>query len=94
MNQRIQFRIDKATKRLAQQMAESQGNTLSDTCRRLTEQRAEQQRQSLAHNDWLTLQVNQAFEKLNNDNCYFYDHSSVQKDMIVRKERIRAAFKN
>ena len=94
MDQIIQFRIDKATKRLAQQMAESQGNTMSDTCRRLTEQRAEQQRQSLAHDDWLTFQVNQAFEKLNNDNCYFYDHSSVKRDMTVRKERIRAAFKN
>lgn len=93
MDARIQFRVDEETKRLAQKMAESQGSTLSDACRRLTEELAEQQRQLLAHDEWLTLQVNQAFEKLNNDSSYFYDHSSAQKDITVRKERIRAAFK-
>ena len=92
MDSRIQFRIDKETKKHAQQRTESQCNTLSDTCRPLTEELAEQQRQSLAHDDWIRLQVNQAFEKPNNDNCYFYHHTSAQKDMIVRKERIRAAF--
>ncbi len=30
MDTRIQFRVDEETKRLAQQMAESQGRTLSD----------------------------------------------------------------
>ncbi len=90
MDARIQFRVDEETKRLAQQMAESQGSTLSDACRRHTEELAEQQRKSLAHDDWLKLQVDQAFEKLNNDSSYFYNHSSAQKDMMVRKERIRA----
>ncbi|WP_198341864.1 type II toxin-antitoxin system TacA family antitoxin [Oceanisphaera avium] len=37
MDTRIQFRVDEETKRLAQQMAESQGRTLSDACRELTE---------------------------------------------------------
>ena len=92
MDSRIQFRVDEETKKLSRQRAESQGNTLSYKFRRLTEELAEEQLKSLAHNDWLTLQVNQAFEKLNNDNYYFYHHTSAQKDMIIRKEKIRAAF--
>ncbi len=42
METRIQFRIAEDTKRLAQQLAESQGRTLSDACRELAEQMAEQ----------------------------------------------------
>ena len=41
MDTRIQFRVNEETKRLAQLMAESQGRTLSDACRELTEQLAE-----------------------------------------------------
>ena len=44
MDNKIQFRVDEETKRLAQKMAESQGRTLSDACRDLTEQLADQQR--------------------------------------------------
>ncbi len=54
MDTRIQFRVDEETKRLAQQMAESQGRTLSDACRELTEQLADQQRKTLSHDAWLT----------------------------------------
>jgi len=52
MDTRIQFRVDEETKRLAQQMAQSQGKTLSDACRELTEQLAEQQRKALSHDAW------------------------------------------
>ena len=38
MDTRIQFRVDEETKRLAQQMAENQGRTLSDACLELTDQ--------------------------------------------------------
>ena len=38
MDTRIQFSVDEETKRLAQQMAERQGGTLSDSCRQLAEQ--------------------------------------------------------
>ena len=41
MDTRIQFRVDEETKRLAQIMAESQGRTLSDACRELTEELAD-----------------------------------------------------
>ncbi len=64
MDTRIQFRVDEETKRLAQQMAESQGRTLSDACRELTEQLADQQRKTLSHDAWLTEQVNLALRSL------------------------------
>ena len=37
MDARTQFRVDEEVKKLAQQMAESQGRTISDACRELTE---------------------------------------------------------
>ena len=72
MDTRIQFRVDEETKRLAQQMAQSQGKTLSDACRELTEQLAEQQRKSLSHDAWLTEQVNQAIN-LMGEIAFFFD---------------------
>ena len=68
----IQFRVDVEVKRLAQQMAESKGKTLSEACRKLTEQLADQQRKAMSHDAWLTEQVNQAFMKFDSgdsSNC-------------------------
>ncbi|WP_346993367.1 hypothetical protein [Alteromonas gracilis] len=54
MDARLQFKVDEETKRLAQVMAESQGRTLCDACRELTEEPAEQQRKIITHDQWLT----------------------------------------
>lgn len=89
MDTRIQFRVDEETKRLAQQMAESQGYTLSDACRDLTEQLADQQRKAMAHETWLTEQVNQAFEKLNSGKSVFVEHDQAKSRMAERKAKIR-----
>lgn len=89
METRIQFRIDEETKRLAQQMAEKQGRTLSNACRELTEQLADAQRKSLAQDNWLTEQVNQAFAKLESDNASFLDHQTAKARMAKRKASIR-----
>lgn len=89
MDTRIQFRVDEETKRLAQQMAESQGYTLSDACRDLTEQLADQQRKAMAHETWLTEQVNQAFEKLNSGRSVFVEHDRAKSNMAERKAKIR-----
>ena len=89
MDTRIQFRVDEETKRLAQQMAESQGRTLSDACRELTQQLAEQQRKALNHDRWLTEQVNQAFEKYDAGDCHFIEHKTAKSEMEARKARIR-----
>lgn len=89
MDTRIQFRIDEETKRLAQQMAESQGRTLSDACRELTMQLAEQQRQALAHDTWLADQVNQAFAKYESGTSVFIDHETAKAEMEKRKTKIR-----
>ena len=90
METRIQFRIDEETKRLAQQMAEKQGRTLSDACRELTEQLADAQRKSLAHDEWLTKQVNQAFDKLESGDASFVDHQTAKARMAEFKNKIRS----
>ncbi|PJC87653.1 damage-inducible protein J [Vibrio sp. HA2012] len=90
MDTRIQFRVDEETKRLAQQMSESQGRTLSDACRELTEQLAEQQRKALSHDVWLTEQVNLAFDKFDSGKATFVDHSSAKSRMTERKAKIRS----
>jgi len=89
MDTRIQFRVDEETKRLAQQMAESQGRTLSDACRELTEQLADQQRKAMSHDTWLTEQVDLAFEKLDAGDTVFIEHEQASASMAERKARIR-----
>ena len=89
MDTRIQFRVDEETKRLAQLMAESQGRTLSDACRALTEELAEQQRKVISHDQWLTEQVNAAFSKLETGQSEFVSHEEAGLDMEARKMKIR-----
>ncbi|WP_420841642.1 type II toxin-antitoxin system RelB/DinJ family antitoxin [Endozoicomonas acroporae] len=89
METRIQFRVDEETKRLAQKMAESQGRTISDACREFTEQLAEQQRKLSSHDQWLTQQVNQAFEKLDSGAADFIEHDKAKDEMAKRKAKIR-----
>lgn len=89
MDTRIQFRVDEETKRLAQLMAESQGRTLSDACRELTESLAEKQRKSMSHDLWLTKQINTAFDKLDNKTASFIEHDVAKSVMQTRKDQIR-----
>lgn len=89
MDTRIQFRVDEETKRLAQQMAESQGRTLSDACRELTEQLAEQQRKAASHDAWLTQQVNMAFENFDAGQAVFIDHATAKAKMAEHRATIR-----
>ena len=89
MDTRIQFRVDEETKRLAQLMAESQGRTLSDACRELTEGLAEEQRKSMNHNAWLSEQINAAFDKFDNDHANFIAHDAAKTLMEARKQRVR-----
>jgi hypothetical protein len=86
---RIQFRVGEETKRLAQQMAESQGRTLSDACRDLTEQLADQQRKAVSHDAWLTEQVNLAFDRFDTGRAVFADHDQAKSTMAERKAKIR-----
>ena len=89
MDTRIQFRVDEETKRLAQLMAESQGRTLSDACRQLTEELAEQQRKITTHGQWLTEEVNAAFQKLDSGQSSFISNEQASLDMEARKMKIR-----
>lgn len=89
MDTRIQFRVDEETKRLAQQMAEGQGRTLSDACRELTEHLAEQQRKLMSQDSWITHQVHQAFQKLDSGQAQFVTHDEAKALMAERKAAIR-----
>lgn len=89
METRIQFRIAEETKHLAQQMAESQGRTLSDACRKLIEQLAEQQRKAMTHDTWLSDQVNIAFEKFDSGKANFIEQQDAKSQMEHRKNKIR-----
>ena len=94
MDTRIQFRVDEETKRLAQLMAESQGRTLSEACRELTEELAEKQRARESQDDWLADQVNCAFDRLEQGNAVFVEQSEAKQKMAERKERIRQRASN
>ena len=87
MDTRIQFRVDEETKYLAQQMTESQGRTISDACRDLTEQLADQQRKVASHDTWLTEQINLAFDKFE---TVFIEHDQAKLRMIEFKAKIRS----
>ncbi|MEJ6079898.1 damage-inducible protein J [Vibrio sp. 1-Bac 57] len=89
MDTRIQFRIDEETKRLAQLMAESQGRTLSDACRELTEGLAEEQRKTMTHDSWLTEQINAAFDKIDSGKANFIEDNEAKIEMEARKNKIR-----
>jgi len=89
MDTRIQFRVDEETKRLAQQMAESQGRTLSDACRELAEGLAEEQRKAISHDAWLSEQINAAFDKFDNGKANFIVHDEAKTLMEARKQKIR-----
>ncbi len=88
MNTFIQFRVDEETKRLAQLMAESQGRTLSDACRELTESLAEEQRKLMNHDVWLSEQINAAFDKFENGKANFIKHADAQSLMEARNQKI------
>jgi CHASE3 domain sensor protein len=89
MDTRIQFRVDEETKRLAQKMTESQGRTLSDACRELTEQLADQQRKAAFQDAWLAEQVNLAFDKLDTGGAVFLEHDKARLRMTEHKAKIR-----
>ena len=74
MNTRIQFRVDEETKQLAQKMAATQGRTLSEACRDLAIQLAEQQRKANFHDAWLTQQINEAFARFDNNESVFVEN--------------------
>ncbi len=89
METRVQFRVNEATKSLAQKAVERKGGTLSDACRKLTEELAEEQRQFEDHDVWLTEQINAAFDKFERGEATFYSHDEAEKIIEQRKNTIR-----
>jgi len=89
METRVQFRIDEQTKSLAQKAIERKGGTLSDACRKLAEDLAQEQRQFENHDSWLTDQINTAFDKYDQGEAKFFSHDEAESIMEDRKNKIR-----
>nr|WP_136251647.1 ribbon-helix-helix protein, CopG family [Ningiella ruwaisensis] len=85
METRIQFRIDKELKSLAQKMAQRQGRSLSDACRQLIEDLASQQREYEQNNDWYAMQVKEAFAKYERGNSRILSHEKANARMAQFK---------
>jgi antitoxin component of RelBE/YafQ-DinJ toxin-antitoxin module len=93
MESRIQFRVDDRTKKLAQLTAERRGTTLSDECRRLTEELAEEQAAYDEHDSWLQEEVNKAYELYNSGQSQFVEHDEALQILEDRKNKIRSKHK-
>lgn len=90
MESRIQFRVSDEIKRLAQLRAQSQGRTLSDACRALTEQMALEQQQTMQHESWLKEQVGIAFAKLNSGQAQWLAEQDAEAEMSQFKQQFSA----
>ncbi|MFZ4833884.1 type II toxin-antitoxin system RelB/DinJ family antitoxin [Rouxiella sp. Mn2063] len=90
MESRIQFRIDNETKQLAQKAAQSKGMTLSEACRNLAEQLAEEQREAESHDAWLKNKVDAAFAQLDCGESYYLQEPQAEQLMESFKDNIRA----
>ncbi len=85
----IEFQVNQETQRLAQQFLESQNRTLEDACRELVEQLAEQQQARLAHDAWVTQQIDKAFEKIDSGSAVFIEHCAAMAMFEEQKAKIR-----
>ncbi|CAI1103880.1 Uncharacterised protein [Serratia proteamaculans] len=92
MESRIQFRIEDETKRLAQKAAEAKGITLSEACRRLAEQMADEQRATEQHENWLKEKVDAAFSRLHEGSAVYLSQEQVEESMDAFKAKVRAKY--
>jgi antitoxin component of RelBE/YafQ-DinJ toxin-antitoxin module len=88
METRIQFRIDPDTKELAQKTAQRKGITLSDACREFTERLASEQKKFESHEDWLDVQVDEAFAALDRGALKFFSEDEAKARILQRREEI------
>lgn len=90
MEARIQFRVDEKAKKLAQMSAERKGTTLSDECRKLTEELAKEQRNHDAHDAWLLKEVSKAYDLYCSGRSEFVSHDDAMKALDAKKNEVKA----
>lgn len=90
MEARIQFRVNEKAKKLAQISAERKGTTLSDECRKLTEELAEEQRKHDEHDAWLLKEVANAYDLYCSGNSQFVSHDDAMKALDAKKNEVKA----
>lgn len=89
MESRIQFRVSNETKRLAQISAKKKGVTLSDACRKLTEDLASEQKKAEQHDSWLIEEVNKVYEKINSGEAEFISNDAAKQIMRDRINKLK-----
>ncbi|ALX93164.1 MULTISPECIES: type II toxin-antitoxin system RelB/DinJ family antitoxin [Serratia] len=92
MESRIQFRIENETKLLAQKAAEAKGTTLSEACRRLAQQMADDQRAAEEHENWLKDKVDAAFARLHEGEAVYLTQRQAEERMSDFKAKVRAKY--
>lgn len=88
MEARIQFRIDKKTKELAQIAAKRNGLTLSDACRHLAEKLAEDQRKSDTQELWFRQIVDEAIDDIESGRTVLLSKDDAEMEMDRYKAEI------
>jgi antitoxin component of RelBE/YafQ-DinJ toxin-antitoxin module len=88
MEARIQFRIDKKTKELAQIAAKRNGSTLSDACRHLAEKLAEDQRKSDTQELWFRQIVDEAIDDIESGRTVLLSKDDAEMEMDRYKAEI------
>ncbi len=88
MEARIQFRIDKKTKELAQIAAKRNGSTLSDACRHLVEKLAEDQRKSDTQELWFRQIVDEAIDDIESGRTVLLSKDDAEMEMDRYKAEI------
>lgn len=92
MDNRIQFRVDEDTKKLAQVAAVRLGTTLSDECRKLTEKLAREQKEIENHDSWLVDEINKAYEQFLSGESKFVSDNHADEIMNKKKQAIRKKY--
>lgn len=92
MESRIQFRIENETKQMAQKAAEAKGTTLSEACRRLIQQLADEQRAAEEHESWLKEKVDAAFARLHEGDAVYLTERQAEERMGDFKSKVRAKY--
>jgi len=90
MEARIQFRVDEETKQLAQSATQRSGDTLSNACRKFTQSLAQKQKEFEANEEWLTTEINKAYEKMEAGKSKFYSSNDAEEIISLRKKNKKA----
>ncbi|MFS6804477.1 type II toxin-antitoxin system RelB/DinJ family antitoxin [Edwardsiella tarda] len=81
METRIQFRIEKETKKLAMQALERKGISLSDALRKFINKLAAGEKTMTKEDTWLKEQIEDTFKNIESGDVRYYSEDEANKSM-------------